>query len=266
MRCREARKYLSAFVDNELDIRTNIEMVEHLEMCASCAARIERLVLLNEAVESYVLSVHAPEGFGIRAFDRVYGRRQGGGGRFGNGLRRLAHNGWFRVALAAASIVVVFGAVSFFLVAPGAAYNNAAVRSHMGLMHDRIPAFYSTKNADKARQMALFKMKTKPSLPILDDGEFLLVGAGPQEVELKNVGHFAFLYEAWTVSMFVFEGLDFDEVRGRARPTHLGPTKIEKRGDLNLVAWRHLDFTYILVSSMPADALIAGIGRRSAAL
>jgi len=37
MNCRELREYLFAFLDNELDAASSIEVQEHLEHCPLCA-------------------------------------------------------------------------------------------------------------------------------------------------------------------------------------------------------------------------------------
>ncbi|MHC4711798.1 MAG: anti-sigma factor family protein [Planctomycetota bacterium] len=258
MKCREARKFLAAFADNELDVRTNIEVLEHVEMCPACSARLERLQNLNQTVKSYIDSVRAPADLRPRvteALDRA-GMEP---------LERLhavfaAHKGWFRIALAAASILVVFAVVYQYLVVPPAVYNQRAIRFHTAAMQDKLTTFFNTDDPDRALKLALFKMGSRPEVPLLGNREFQLVGAGPEEVELKNVGHFAFLYNSATISMFVFEGVELDQVSGTGRTTHLGPTRVETRGDFTLVAWQKAGFTYILVSQLPEEQLISLVG------
>ncbi len=258
MDCLEARKFLAAFADNELDVRTNVEVLEHVEMCPECAARLARLQNLNRAVRSYVDSVRAPAGLKPRVIEALE--------RVGTEpFERLhavlaAHKGWFRIALAAASILVVFAVVYRYLVVPPDVYNQRAVMLHIAAMQDKLPTLVNTDDLDRAVKLALFKMGSRPEVPLLGNSEFQLVGAGPEEVELKNVGHFAFLYNAATISMFVFEGLELDQVSGEVRTTHRGPTRVEKRGDFTLVAWESAGFTYILVSQLSEEQLISLIG------
>lgn len=260
MRCAEARKFLAAFVDNELDVRTNVEVLEHAEMCPQCAARIERLQALNTAVRSYVDSVRAPVELRLRTAEALDSVRDEPFERLHAVMNRLAHNGFFRIALAAASILVVFTVVYHYLVVPPAVYNSRAVLFHTAVMQDKLTSFFSTDDPERARKLALFRMGSRPEVPLLGREEFQLVGAGPEEIAFKNVGHFAFLYKATTVSMFVFEGLELEQVSGDSVVTHLGPTRVEGRGDFALVAWQKGGFTYILVAQLSPEQIISMVG------
>ncbi len=53
MRCEEARKYVSPYLDSELGGKTSFEIVRHLETCSSCRARFEA----EEVVEKRIASV-----------------------------------------------------------------------------------------------------------------------------------------------------------------------------------------------------------------
>jgi anti-sigma factor RsiW len=41
MRCEEARRYVSPYLDSELDAKTSFDIARHLEQCESCRARFE---------------------------------------------------------------------------------------------------------------------------------------------------------------------------------------------------------------------------------
>ncbi len=264
MKCSEARKFLSAFVDDELDVRTNVELIEHVEMCDTCMERIERLRGVKGAVEAHIAGVSAPEGLknrilqGLREAD---GRRK----RVETAIKAVAHSRWFGASAAAASILVVAGFVYLFLLSPRAAFNNKAVLAHVAVLHDEVPSFYFTGDVERARRLALFRMENKPEVPLLDADRFELVGAGPAEIAFKDVGHFVFRYRAVTLSMFVFQGLSLDEVRGRLRESALGPVRLEKRGNLTLLAWRRGASTYILVGELPEEQLLAIVEPRQPA-
>jgi len=174
--------------------------------------------------------------------------------------RETARAGWFRAITAAACILLVFALVYVVLLAPPATLNAAAVRQHIAVVRDQVPAFMYTKDAARARDLALFKFGHKPSIPHLGDGDFELVGAGPAEIELKDVGHFVFRYKAATVSMFVFSGLSLDEVAGKDVETRRGLAKLDAQRGLSLLAWRGGGFTYILVSQLPGQDLVGIVG------
>jgi len=251
MNCTEARKFLSAFVDDELDVRTNVELLEHLEMCPRCVARLERLEKVTGSVARHLNAVRAPAALKrriSRALDASRVRESG----FQAGVIRLSHNGWFHAAVAAASVLLVFGLLYSFVLAPVPAVSSRAISAHMAVIRDRVPAFCFTADPERARRMALLRVEGEPDLSLLESGRFELVGAGPAEIALRDVGHFVFRYRAATISMLVFEGLPLDEVDGDLRETPAGQARVAVRGPVSLVAWRRGGFTYILVGELPA--------------
>lgn len=60
MNCTDVRKYFYAFLDNELGVERNIEVLVHINMCHACGLKIERERLLKERVKETVCKVKAP--------------------------------------------------------------------------------------------------------------------------------------------------------------------------------------------------------------
>jgi len=58
--CNNVRKYFYAFLDGELNVEKNIEILAHLNMCCKCSLRIEKERLLQERVKETVLKVKVP--------------------------------------------------------------------------------------------------------------------------------------------------------------------------------------------------------------
>ena len=255
MNCLETRKYLSAFIDSELDTRTNIDVVEHVRMCARCEGRMEELNALKSRVEALMKSARAPQALRDRIMEGI---NDPAAHKRGVGLvvRELASNGWVRALAAAASILIVFTLVYVVLLRPPAALNSGAISEHMAFLRDQIPTFLYTTDAERATRRAFVKIPAKPAVPLIDAKEFQLIGAGPAEIELKDVGHFVFRYRSEVISMFVFEGLQASDVGGSERQTQLGPVKIDSRRGLNIVAWNAGNFSYVLVSRMAVNDLL----------
>ena len=259
MKCSQARKYLSAFVDNELDVATNIEVLEHVEMCQGCAEQMEAHKRLKDAVASYVSSVKAPAGLRSRISQRL--STAVANARSAYALwRETLRSPWFRIVASAASILAVFTLAFWQLQTPPAGLNQDTVSAHVAVLRDQVPAFFFTSDAGRATRLALFWANRKPAVPLIGSEDFELVGAGPAEIESRNVGHFALRYRAVTLSMFVFEGLPLNMVGGREVETGRGLGKVEKRGDMSILAWRNGAFTYILVGRISADELIKKLG------
>ncbi|MHC4267247.1 MAG: anti-sigma factor family protein [Planctomycetota bacterium] len=60
MNCNDVRKYFHAFLDDELDVEKNIEVLAHLDMCCECSQRMEKDRLLQRRVRETVCDVKAP--------------------------------------------------------------------------------------------------------------------------------------------------------------------------------------------------------------
>jgi anti-sigma factor RsiW len=52
MRCENVRKYVSPYLDSELDGKTSFEIVRHLELCAECRARFETEEVVEKRISS----------------------------------------------------------------------------------------------------------------------------------------------------------------------------------------------------------------------
>ena len=61
MNCSDVRKYFYAFLDDELDVEKNIEVLAHLDMCCECGSRMEKERLLQKRVRDTVCEVKAPD-------------------------------------------------------------------------------------------------------------------------------------------------------------------------------------------------------------
>lgn len=60
MNCNKVRRYFYAFLDGELDVEKNIEVLSHLNMCHACGIRIEKERVIQKRVKETVCKVTAP--------------------------------------------------------------------------------------------------------------------------------------------------------------------------------------------------------------
>jgi len=60
MNCNDVRKYFYAFLDDELDVEKNIEVLAHVDMCCECGQRMEKERLLQKRVKETVYAIKAP--------------------------------------------------------------------------------------------------------------------------------------------------------------------------------------------------------------
>lgn len=60
MNCRSFMKYVGAFADGELEVTQNVEALEHLNMCPSCAERVAAVGALRASVKNLYGAEEAP--------------------------------------------------------------------------------------------------------------------------------------------------------------------------------------------------------------
>lgn len=100
MNCDQARPFLSAYLDSELEPTPSLEIARHLEFCASCRARFDAEARLEKGIAAAL----EREGRDPAALARVMAFVDGlGTGRPARGAARIGRR---RLALAAALIAV----------------------------------------------------------------------------------------------------------------------------------------------------------------
>lgn len=77
MRCHEVRKYLYAFADGELEIKDNLEVLAHLNMCPACAERLDVEQQLKQCLAGLFAAERAPEALTARVWEQVRPARSG---------------------------------------------------------------------------------------------------------------------------------------------------------------------------------------------
>lgn len=103
--CRRIRSYLDSYLNNELMVETNHEVLTHLEACKACSRSLEDRARLKAQLKRAVMQEYAP----VALRERI-----------ASDLRRSRGFSFNRVslALAAAAAVLVIAAVTFFTWGP----------------------------------------------------------------------------------------------------------------------------------------------------
>jgi anti-sigma factor (TIGR02949 family) len=98
--CEKIRRYLDSYVNNELTVETNHEVVRHLESCSACAGEAEDRSRLKARLKSAVTAQNAPADLSEKIREQI--RQQD--------PRRFASPHWTRWgAVAAAVVLASFG-------------------------------------------------------------------------------------------------------------------------------------------------------------
>ena len=98
--CERVRGYLQSYINNELLVETNHEVLRHLESCPACAAELEQHLRLKTRLQSAVASQGVPAALRFKIREQI--RQHNSQGVFGGNWGRWG-------AIAAAVFLVGFG-------------------------------------------------------------------------------------------------------------------------------------------------------------
>jgi hypothetical protein len=99
--CNRIRPYLDSYLNNELLVETNHEVLKHIEACAACSQSLEDRVRIKSQLKRAVMQDHAPVALRERISSDMRGRR---GFKFNS----------FSFVLAAAAAMLVIMLTTFF--------------------------------------------------------------------------------------------------------------------------------------------------------
>lgn len=102
MKCRQARKMLSPYIDDELSDEERASLEEHLGSCEACRSELETLRQISQGLKEIYQQVKAPPNFVDSVMKRIQELEEGKGSYLLHNNPPVYQNRWLRVALAAA--------------------------------------------------------------------------------------------------------------------------------------------------------------------
>jgi anti-sigma factor (TIGR02949 family) len=69
--CEKTRKYLDAYVSNELMVETNHEVLHHIEGCPACAAEVDARARLRSRLKAAVTAQSVPPEIQVRIGEQI---------------------------------------------------------------------------------------------------------------------------------------------------------------------------------------------------
>jgi anti-sigma factor RsiW len=223
MTCPEARKMLDAWFDRELDVRTSLEVEEHIETCERCKTHLANLTTLRTALRDPALSHPIPAGLIRRIAPK----------------RRVLWATGVGAALAAAAAVVLVVALPWGRQPPDVAADVLAAHSR-SLITDHMMDVAST---DQHTVKPWFQGKIDYSFPVNDfaDKGFSLTGGRLDYLRDRPVAALVYHHAKHIVNMFIWPGTGKKEV-------------VTRRG-LSAIGWTQEGLRYWIVSDIPATDL-----------
>lgn len=101
MRCRQARKMLSPYIDDELSDAERAALEEHLNSCEACRSELEALKRISEGLKEIYQEVKAPPDFVDKVMKHIQELEEGKSSRLFQDDLPGYQNRWLRVGLVA---------------------------------------------------------------------------------------------------------------------------------------------------------------------
>lgn len=253
MTCGEAREYMFAFLDSELETPLSIDLQLHLDGCPECAreAEIERAIhkrldhMMDAPVpafagrlDSYVFS----ERQSTIALNRVVGR---------SAVR------WNRIAAVAASVVIVAGLALWYALAtgPGNGLAPLAVGDFEHFLEEG--SKLQIESGDRIRVASWLAEKTSIAimLPVPSDPACKLLGGRKCTLAGRPAAFAVYDMQGTPASLVAVE-LDAVSLEDLKEESHQGVTYlVGRRNGFTIVACRRGQLIYAIVSRLTEEAL-----------
>jgi hypothetical protein len=262
MNCNDVRKYFYAFIDNELDVEKNIEILAHLDMCYECSQKIERERLLHERVKETVCMVKAP----VYLKNTILERAETKPGFF-NLLKEnlLLKSRLIPLAGIATAVILLI----CFLLIPGNLKKNNVLYLAESEFHN-----YLMKNLDPDIRLQsveaiveYFQNQTglNITLPVVREN-VKLVGAALPRIKGVKVPLIFYIHDETPIALFVLcnsdsmpgdkINIDFSRMRGVSKDDMMLYTDTGYCGSCQIVGWKEAGNEYVMMSNLNSDRMI----------
>jgi anti-sigma factor RsiW len=245
MTCADASGLLHGYADQELDLRTSLEIEQHLKECASCAHEYERLAALRSALKENSLYYDAPAALRtrVRSLTRAAIRSESGSGwrpRFDASAWR-----WPVTAMAAAVLVaVILRGVTLGPSSSDQTLGREIVSSHVrSLMVNHLTDILSS-NQHTVKPWFDGKLDFAPIVLDLSAQGFPLAGGRLEYVDGHPAAALVYHYRLHVINLFTWP-------TARSSDTQM---HLETREGYNSIHWTESAMEYWAVSDVaPSD-------------
>ena len=286
MNCTDARKYFYAFLDSELDVERNIEVLAHVNMCHACGLKIEKERLLQARVRETVCKVKAPvylEQIILRSAERRPNF-------FTQFIKNFLLRSRFALVSGLATAIILIAC--FFVIQNKLKKNNifylAESKYHDYIMKQLVPDV-RLQNAREIighfqKQIGLsvtlpgieeniqiqntkaivdyFQRQTglTVTLPFMK-GDVQLVGASLTNINGKNIPLVFYLLDDTPITLAVIcnSNIDFSKMKEVMADKMVVYTGIGFCGSCQIVGWKETNTQYVMVSMLHSGKMIKAL-------
>jgi Putative zinc-finger len=264
MNCNDVRKYFYAFLDDELDVEKNIEVLAHLDMCCECGQRMEKERLLQNRVRETVCEVKAPE----YLVENILSSTEEKPNFFTLFVKNLMSG---RRLIPVAGIAAAIIMIVYFFVIPGNLKKNdflyLAESGYHNYMTQQLGLDIRSQDPETIEKYLRDQTNSSVILPEIKD-DVTLIGATLSEVDGVKVSQVYYMHDETPVSLMIV--CNTDSLSGDSKSIDFSGMKEifidEKRvvyyddkgycGHCQIMGWKEAGNQYVIVSMLNSDEMI----------
>lgn len=264
MNCNSSRKYFYAFLDDELDVERNIEVLAHLDVCCECSQRMEKERRLQTRIRETVCEVKAPACLEQMILERMEEKQKPNAlilflKNFTSGLRLVPVAG-----IVAAVIMTVY-----FFVSTGSLKKDDALYLAESKYHDYLmrQLDLDIRSQDPKTVVEYLQKQTNASvvLPAVSDDAWL-IGAAVYEIDGAAVSQVFYMQDETPVSFMIIcgpdslsgyrKGIDFSGMEERHFDGKAVYYKTGYCGHCQIMGWKEAGYQYVMVSGTHSEDMM----------
>jgi hypothetical protein len=262
MNCNDIRKYFYAFIDNELDVEKNIEILAHLDMCYECSQKIEEERLLHKRVKETVCMVKAPAYLEHNILKSVEKKP--------NFFTLLKENLLLKsrlIPLTAIATVVII-AVSFFVIQSNLKKNDAlylAESEFHNYLKENLDPDIRSQSVKSIVEYFQNQTGLSVTLPVIKE-DIQLVGAALPRIKGVQVPLIFYMHDETPIALFVVcnsdslpgygINIDFSRMKGVSKDNMMLYTDTGYCGSCQIIGWKEAGNEYVMISNLNSDKMM----------
>ncbi len=263
MNCNDVRKYFYAFLDDELDVEKNIEVLVHLDMCCECGQRMEKERLLQNRVRETVCEVKAPK----YLVENILRRAEGKPNFFTFFVENLmSRNRLIPLTGIAAAIIMIV----YFFVASGNLKKDDVIyfaeSKYHNYMTQQLDLDIRSQDPETIEKYLQKQTNSGVVLPEIKD-DVTLIGASLSEVDGVKVSQVFYMHDETPVSLMIIRNPD--SISGYGKNIDFSGMKeilIDEKivyyddkgycGHCQIMGWKEAGNQYVIVSMFNSDKIL----------
>jgi hypothetical protein len=262
MNCNDVRKYFYAFLDDELDVEKNIEVLAHLDMCCECGQRMEKERLLQNRVRETVCEVKAPDYLA----ESILKRTEEGSNFFVLLMKNLLSG---RRLVPVAGIAAVIIMIVYFFVIPGHLKKDdvffLAESKYHNYMMQQLDLDIRSQDPETVVEYLRGQTNSRVVLPEIG-ADAKLVGAALSEIDGVKVSQIFYIRGETPVSFMII--CNPDSGSGYSKNIDFSGMKeifIDEKivyydegycGHCQIMGWEDAGSQYVVVSMLNSDEIL----------